>query len=77
MTIYSLDLLLFLFGTSLLFYVQFYVASCNVVMAYYSAINEEWNLTIYTTGMGPEGITLSEISQRKTNTMQPLLYVKS
>ena len=42
---------------------------CVYTMEYYSAIKKNEILTLATTWMDLEGIMLSEISQRKTNTI--------
>ena len=46
-------------------------------MEYYSAIKKIKILPFITTWMDSEGIMLSEISQRKTNTIRYHLYVES
>ena len=46
-------------------------------MEYYSAIKKNEILPFATTWMDQEGIMLSEISHRKTNTVCYHLYVKS
>ena len=46
-------------------------------MECYSAIKKEWHLRFATTWMDLQGIMLSEISQRKTNTLCYHLYVES
>ena len=46
-------------------------------MEYYSAIKKNEVLPIAATWMDLEGIMLSEISQRKTNTVRFHLYVES
>jgi len=46
-------------------------------MEYYLAIREMEVLPLKTTWMDLEGIMLSEISQRRTNTIWSHLYVKS
>ena len=46
-------------------------------MEYYSAIKKNTILTFVTTWMDMEGIMLSEVRQRKTNTVCFYLYVES
>ena len=46
------------------------------MMEYYSAMKKNEILPFATTWMDLEGITLSEISQRKTNTILFHLYVE-
>ena len=50
---------------------------CVYTMEYYSAIKKNEILTLATTWMDLEGIMLSEISQRKTNTIWFHSYVES
>ena len=47
------------------------------VMKYYSAIKKNEIVPFVTTQMGLEIITLSEVSQKETNTMWYHLYVES
>ena len=46
------------------------------IMEYYSAMRKKEILPFATTWLSLEGITLSEIRQRKTNTIQSHLYVE-
>ena len=46
-------------------------------MEYYSAIKNEEILPLATAWTDPEGIMLSEISQRKADTVAAHLYVES
>ena len=51
---------------------------CIYAMEFYSAVKKKKEiLPFMTTWRKLEGIILSEINQRKTNTIQPFLYVKS
>ena len=47
------------------------------IMEYYSAINKKEILPFATIWMDLKGIMLSEVSQRKTNTIRCHLYVES
>ena len=47
------------------------------VMKYYSAVKQNEIVPLVTTQMGLEIITLSEVSQKETNTMWYHLYVES
>ena len=47
------------------------------IMGYYSAIKKNKILPFVATWMDLEGITLSEISQRKINTVYYHIYVES
>ena len=52
-----------------------YVCVCVCEMEYYSGIKKEWNSTFYSNMDGPR--VLSEVSQRKTNTIWYHLCVES
>ena len=54
-----------------------YVYIYHIHMEYYSAIKKEEILPFVTTWLDLEGIMLSEINQRKTNTVWSHLYMES